>query len=223
MYYLQSRYYDPEIGRFINADALVATGQGFLGNNMFTYCANNPVINADPTGRYPGDGTDPLEQLIPALVEWFLESDEEEKNEEGEVTLNAKLKKTVIAFARSFEFSAGIGLGYYGSFELFDVGFDAGMYGNLASIGYADGKWRYGQEIYGGITTSILNIQDIGFSETIFSESGHDPVIDSWSIINLDQEAITLFSIGLYCYGGGSIYIGFNIVAFFENIEDIYK
>ena len=31
LYYLQSRYYNPEIGRFINADALVSTGQGNLG------------------------------------------------------------------------------------------------------------------------------------------------------------------------------------------------
>ena len=38
LYYLQSRYYDPEMGRFLNADALVATGQGLLGNNMFAYC-----------------------------------------------------------------------------------------------------------------------------------------------------------------------------------------
>ena len=51
LYYLQSRYYDPEIGRFLNADALVATGQGLLGNNMFAYCNNNPVANSDPTGE----------------------------------------------------------------------------------------------------------------------------------------------------------------------------
>lgn len=36
-YYLSSRYYDSEIGRFINADSYVSTGQGFLGLNMFTY------------------------------------------------------------------------------------------------------------------------------------------------------------------------------------------
>ena len=50
LYYLQSRYYDPEMGRFINADALVSTGQGLLGNNMFAYCNNNPVIFCDPCG-----------------------------------------------------------------------------------------------------------------------------------------------------------------------------
>ena len=32
LYYLQSRYYDSALGRFINADALTSTGQGLLGN-----------------------------------------------------------------------------------------------------------------------------------------------------------------------------------------------
>ena len=50
LYYLQSRYYDPELGRFLNADALVSTGQGLLGNNMFAYCGNNPSNYSDPSG-----------------------------------------------------------------------------------------------------------------------------------------------------------------------------
>lgn len=49
-YYLQSRYYDPEICRFINADNYPATGQGFTGNNMFVYCGNNPVSRKDTSG-----------------------------------------------------------------------------------------------------------------------------------------------------------------------------
>lgn len=52
MYYLQSRYYIPSIGRFLNADGLVSTGQGILGNNMFAYCDNNPVNRTDPTGEF---------------------------------------------------------------------------------------------------------------------------------------------------------------------------
>ena len=51
MYYLQSSYYDPIVGRFISADAFVSTGQGILGNNMFAYCGSNPVRNADRTGH----------------------------------------------------------------------------------------------------------------------------------------------------------------------------
>ena len=49
-YYLRSRYYDPSVGRFLNADGLVSTGIGFDGNNMFAYCNNNPVMFVDPNG-----------------------------------------------------------------------------------------------------------------------------------------------------------------------------
>jgi hypothetical protein len=41
------------MGRFINADALVSTGQGILGNNMFAYCGNNPVLFSDYSGHTP--------------------------------------------------------------------------------------------------------------------------------------------------------------------------
>ena len=51
-YYLQSRYYDPAICRFINADTYLSTGQGMLGHNMFTYCGNNPVNYCDSSGRF---------------------------------------------------------------------------------------------------------------------------------------------------------------------------
>ena len=52
LYYLQSRYYDPEMGRFINADVLASSGQGILGYNMFAYCGNNPITRADDTGYF---------------------------------------------------------------------------------------------------------------------------------------------------------------------------
>ena len=52
LYYLQSRYYDPEIGRFINADNYPTTGQGLTGNNMFAYCGNNPISRQDDGGDF---------------------------------------------------------------------------------------------------------------------------------------------------------------------------
>jgi RHS repeat-associated protein len=51
-YYLQSRYYDPALGRFINADSYASTGQGFLGYNMFAYCGNNPCNKNDNSGYH---------------------------------------------------------------------------------------------------------------------------------------------------------------------------
>ncbi len=51
-YYVSSRYYDPEIGRWINADALVDQSS-VLGYNLFAYCRNNPVNMTDTTGNLP--------------------------------------------------------------------------------------------------------------------------------------------------------------------------
>ena len=51
LYYLQSRYYDPETCRFINADSYAGTGQGITGYNMFAYCNSNPICQIDVSGN----------------------------------------------------------------------------------------------------------------------------------------------------------------------------
>lgn len=50
LYYLQSRYYNPQIGRFLNADGQLTNGS-LTGINLFTYCGNNPVNRGDFTGE----------------------------------------------------------------------------------------------------------------------------------------------------------------------------
>ena len=52
MYYLQSRYYDPEIKRFICADSYCSTGQGLNCCNIFIYCSNNPINMLDSSGQF---------------------------------------------------------------------------------------------------------------------------------------------------------------------------
>ena len=72
LYCLQTRYYDPELCRFLNADGLLSTGQGVLGHNMFAYCNNDPVNGCDPSGMGMKIGllssvfTPALEQLLSA-------------------------------------------------------------------------------------------------------------------------------------------------------------
>ena len=51
LYYLQSRYYDPTTGRFVNADSIIDGSSKFLSCNIFVYAANNPVNCSDPTGK----------------------------------------------------------------------------------------------------------------------------------------------------------------------------
>ena len=55
LYYLQTRYYDSYVGRFINADSRLISS--FLGNNLYLYCENSPVMYIDP------DGNDAIEVL----------------------------------------------------------------------------------------------------------------------------------------------------------------
>ena len=52
-YYLNSRYYNPTWGRFINADAAIGQLGNAQGTNMFAYCLNNPVNMDDPAGNWP--------------------------------------------------------------------------------------------------------------------------------------------------------------------------
>ena len=52
LYFLQTRYYDPEIGRFLNRDSVAyADPQTINGLNLYAYCLNNPVAYVDPTGK----------------------------------------------------------------------------------------------------------------------------------------------------------------------------
>ena len=55
MYYLQTRYYDPVVGRFINADnsaIITATPYALTDKNLFAYCDNNPVMRVDNGGAF---------------------------------------------------------------------------------------------------------------------------------------------------------------------------
>ena len=74
-YYLQSRYYDSEICRFINSDIIeisVISKDLFYGNSLYTYCNNNPVNYLDTNGHSAtlvGAGT--FAVLIQALIEFL--------------------------------------------------------------------------------------------------------------------------------------------------------
>jgi len=52
LYYLQSRYYDPQVGRFLNADSIdYLAPENIQGLNLYSYCQNNPVMYVDLNGH----------------------------------------------------------------------------------------------------------------------------------------------------------------------------
>ena len=54
MYYLQSRYYDPAVGRFVNGDEVTCLYAASKTNefNYYSYCANNTIMCEDATGQW---------------------------------------------------------------------------------------------------------------------------------------------------------------------------
>ncbi|MDD3392505.1 MAG: hypothetical protein PHE54_03095, partial [Bacilli bacterium] len=52
LYYLNSRYYNPEWGRFINADGIIGANEDIFGYNLYLYCSNNPTTFTDTSGEW---------------------------------------------------------------------------------------------------------------------------------------------------------------------------
>jgi RHS repeat-associated protein len=76
--YMQARYYDPTIGRFLSADPVSPSAGDSFNSNRYVYVRNNPVVDIDPDGRQPGDPP------------------EEEKVEDGkEITPGQALQETM--------------------------------------------------------------------------------------------------------------------------------
>ena len=67
-YYLQSRYYDPDLGRFISADDFrYINSYNPLNLNAYAYCANNPLIYSDPKGTYVSDVGVAVAEILSAI------------------------------------------------------------------------------------------------------------------------------------------------------------
>ena len=65
LYYLQTRYYNPANGRFLNGDS--ALYNSILGFNLYAYCVNNPIMLVDPTGEWfviDDVFTGPIDEII---------------------------------------------------------------------------------------------------------------------------------------------------------------
>ncbi len=71
LYYLNSRMYDPKVARFLQEDTYAGEASDPLSLNLYTYCFNNPITYADPTGhmsvsqaQYIGDCANTLNQML---------------------------------------------------------------------------------------------------------------------------------------------------------------
>ena len=80
-YYLNARYYDPALGRFINPDSQLNTSHGILGFNQFAYCLNNPINMTDFDGNKPGDLFDTMDEAARDFAEYINRTSIEDNRE----------------------------------------------------------------------------------------------------------------------------------------------
>ena len=68
-YYLNARYYDPQVRRFISADDMAYLGADgtITGYNLFAYCANNPNEYEDQTGHSAAEIPQLMQSAIPEI------------------------------------------------------------------------------------------------------------------------------------------------------------
>ena len=140
LYYLKSRYYDPQVGRFINADGLVSTGQGVLGNNMFAYCNNNPVNNVDPTGQLP--------QFLKDIANAICNAAK---------TVYNTGKKVVKAIKGSFQMEGGLGFGLGASATFGPVSATVSAYQDGFTKGIKNGDSYNGIKGHAGASVKVCN------------------------------------------------------------------
>ena len=118
-YYLQSRYYDPENHRFINADTYASTDSSdAISCNVFAYCLNDSVNRSD------SDGNKSLKDIAKSAIKGFVKHVVKPVN-----NWNAKQ-------ISKLDFTYSTGLGLSGSFGIWN------MSGQLGLSIDSGGMWR---------------------------------------------------------------------------------
>ncbi len=206
LYYLQSRYYDPEIGRFINADGYVTTDVlGLLSSNMFAYCENNPINMSDPTG-HGGIGL---------MSDWNPQ--EFHKNNKPQEDFEDVI---VDALIYSIEAHAGIGMGIQAEFKCLDLGVSAGFSGNLIEGYFENGKAGLRQSIRYGVVLDLGSYL-VGGEGSYYQDMNWNELKspENWIIITENLHYTTIVSASLYVMYGGCIEVGINWDKFAEYLS----
>ena len=182
-YYLNSRYYDSKLCRFINADGYVSTGQGLTATNMFVYCGNNPVMYADYFGCLPqwlenvanwvdDSVIQPIANTIPIyrVIKDLTELDELEatvSDEEVTVINSYKIDSLLVNYGYSIYLNhfnkktrdviKGASFGVTYEWALHNIGYDIGNLFGIGSLVSSGEVLTVGATVYNDYEVSEFN------------------------------------------------------------------
>jgi RHS repeat-associated protein len=158
LYYLQSRYYDANVGRFLNCDSVVSgTGESAKGYNLFEYCFNNPINMTDEGGEWPNFLKKAVKWVAKEVVKPIVKSIQ---NALADVDLTLSLGFNISGTPSGFIFNGQIG-----------VSMDTK--GNIAIQHTVGGGVATGTPgISGTVYASITNAPDISKLEGPYAQVG---------------------------------------------------
>ena len=214
LYYLKSRYYDPEVDRFINLDAYASTGRGILGTNMFVYCNNNSIMLSD------GSGT---------LSAWALTLTD---SGGGYSLLELHFRYTIhniggwakdigVAAWNSVDIDAGIGMGIYADAEIIDdFNVSLGWYHDYIHLSLHDGIFRLSQSESTGLHINIV-LWGVGPTGQKLIDYNNNTVYEDSAVASSFEFGI---GVALYLgYLGGNAGITFSVPDFVDNLVTLRK
>lgn len=202
LYYLNSRYYNPTWGRFINADGILQLSDYVLHYNLFAYCTNNVILYSDPTGYFKLPS---FKDIIDSVKTVLGITKNPATNQVLKSTSNIvkEIAKSELEKAVVFEVSSGYGYGVTTDFGGLKVGAKHITYKSTTTIKPLP-KWN---EFHSITSESSIKFANVGISKITNLES------DEWyfGIDNVDVSKKTIF-IGLeaeaYFKVGGGFKVG---------------
>ena len=191
LYYLNSRYYNPEIGRFINADAILGANKDILGYNLYAYCGNNPVCYIDQYGTFSlSFKFDPsaLFDLANDVVDFVVD------------VVTTDLVKTAISSIRPSNY----GIGYYNKMISDDIDTILKAGDSLHKISSVIGS---GLELFGIACNTYNDIKNGEKFQTIVIDLCVDGII---AIVGISVTAVAIPMLSVSAVAVSAIALGFS-------------
>lgn len=199
LYYLNHRYYNPEIGRFISPDVVLGANEDMLSYNLYAYVSNNPISNCDKTGNGKI-----FNKIVSAIVNLFTKKPKKkaktEKKKKSSVSGICTEKKPSGPVSISYGASTNVNVtskNKYGSVSTsFNTCGVSSDHNYLGSYGYDVGPTS--ADFYSSATTGDTTYKQmvgidgdyIYFGNEISVETGEDTSASAYARINVRKDVV---------------------------------